>query len=55
MITATRGWVKEPTLIELENLLANQEALNKQISGVTIKNDEKALFSKKKKNYKEKF
>ncbi|KAF2322188.1 hypothetical protein GH714_008311 [Hevea brasiliensis] len=55
LVTATRGWAKEPTLTELENLLANQEALKKQISGVTFKDEEKALFSNKKKNFKEKF
>lgn len=39
----------------MENLLANQETLNKQMSGVTIKDEVKDLFSDKKKNYKEKF
>lgn len=39
----------------MENLLANQETLNKQMSGVTIKDEVKDLSSDKKKNYKEKF
>ncbi|KAL3739611.1 hypothetical protein ACJRO7_020944 [Eucalyptus globulus] len=47
IVTATRGWANEPTLTELENILANQEALDKQISKVTIKEDESALFSNK--------
>ncbi|CAH9133317.1 unnamed protein product, partial [Cuscuta epithymum] len=47
IITATRGWAKEPTLTELESLLANQEALDKQISKVLIKEDETALYSNK--------
>ncbi|OMP11050.1 Zinc finger, CCHC-type [Corchorus olitorius] len=38
---------KEPTLTELENILVNQETLDKQISKVSIKDDEKALFVKK--------
>ncbi|KAJ1380743.1 gag-polypeptide of LTR copia-type [Sesbania bispinosa] len=32
IVTATRGWANEPTLTELENILANQEALDKQMS-----------------------
>lgn len=46
-VIATRGWAKEPTLNEIENVLANQEALNKQMGKVSIKEDEKALFSNK--------
>ena len=34
-------------MVELENILANQEALDKQISKVLIKEDDKALFTKK--------
>ena len=45
IITATRGWDREPTLTELENILINQEMLDKQMSKVSIKDDEKALFS----------
>ncbi|XP_018723033.2 uncharacterized protein LOC108957181 [Eucalyptus grandis] len=47
IVTATRGWVNEPILTELENILANREALDKQIPKVTIKEDESALFSNK--------
>ncbi|XP_039160975.1 uncharacterized protein LOC120289716 [Eucalyptus grandis] len=47
IVTATRGWANEPTLTELENILANQEALDKQIPKVSIKEDESALFSNK--------
>ncbi|CAN1187372.1 Retrovirus-related Pol polyprotein from transposon TNT 1-94 [Linum perenne] len=46
LVTAIRGWAKEPTLEELENTLADQEALDKQLSKVTMK-DEEVLFSKK--------
>ncbi|OMO72230.1 Zinc finger, CCHC-type [Corchorus capsularis] len=46
IVTATRGWEKEPTLTDLENILVNQETLDKQ-SKVSIKDDEKALFIKK--------
>ena len=47
-ITAIRGWPTQPSLVELENLLANQESLTKQMSGVSLKNEEDALFSKRK-------
>ncbi|CAN1155900.1 Retrovirus-related Pol polyprotein from transposon RE1 [Linum perenne] len=46
LVTAIRGWAKEPTLEELENTLADQETLDKQLSKVTMK-DEEVLFSKK--------
>ena len=47
LITTTRGWAKELTLDELENILANQEALNKKTVKFLIKKEEKALFSNK--------
>ena len=47
LITTTRGWARELTLDELENILANQEALNKQMVKVSIK-EEKAFFNNKK-------
>ncbi|KAF7810521.1 Retrovirus-related Pol polyprotein from transposon TNT 1-94 [Senna tora] len=47
LVTATRGWAKEPTLIELENILANQEALDKQMSKASVQEEDKALFSSK--------
>ena len=39
-ITAIRGWPIQPSLIELENLLANQESLCKQMVGVSLKTGE---------------
>ena len=47
LIIAINGQVIEPTLIELENILANQEKLDKQMLGVSIKNGDKALYIKK--------
>ncbi|KAF7831524.1 Retrovirus-related Pol polyprotein from transposon TNT 1-94 [Senna tora] len=47
LVTATRGWAKEPTLIELENILENQEALDKQMSKASVQEEDKALFSSK--------
>ncbi|KAG5584598.1 hypothetical protein H5410_045032 [Solanum commersonii] len=37
ILTAIRGWATEPTLYELENLLANEEDLEKPLSSLTIK------------------
>ncbi|XP_050211653.1 uncharacterized protein LOC126661823 [Mercurialis annua] len=47
LATATRGWSKEPTLNEFENVLANQEELDKQMSKTSVKEEERALFSRK--------
>nr|GEW40517.1 retrovirus-related Pol polyprotein from transposon TNT 1-94 [Tanacetum cinerariifolium] len=37
----------QPSLVEFENLLASQEALIKQMGGVSIKNNEEALYANK--------
>ncbi|GJN25187.1 hypothetical protein PR202_gb12983 [Eleusine coracana subsp. coracana] len=49
-IAAVRGWPTQPTLVELENLLANQEALAKQMGNITLKesDEEEVLFIRKK-------
>ena len=46
-MTAIKGWPTQPSLVELESLLANQEALAKQMTGVTMKDEEQALFTRK--------
>ena len=48
-IAAVRGWPTQPSLVELENLLVNQEELAKQMGSITIKEEEDALFTNKKK------
>lgn len=49
-IAAVRGWPTQPTLVELENLLANQKALAKQMGSITLKerDKEEALFIRRK-------
>lgn len=47
LVVATGGWAKEPTLSQLESLIANQEALDKQMSEVSIKDEENVLYVKK--------
>jgi hypothetical protein len=48
IVIATKGWANEPNLTELENILANQENLGKQMSKVSINEQDKTLFAKKK-------
>jgi hypothetical protein len=48
-IAAVRGWPNQPSLVELENLLVNQEKLAKQMGSITEKEEEEALFTSKKK------
>jgi hypothetical protein len=48
-IVAMRGWPNQPSLVELENLLVNQEELAKQMGSITEKEEEEALFTSKKK------
>jgi len=48
-IAAIRGCPTQPSLVELENLLANQEELAKKMGTITIKEQEEALFTSKKK------
>ena len=43
---AIQGWSTQPSLVELENLLADRETLAKQMSVVSLESEsEKALFS----------
>lgn len=46
-MTAIRGWPTQPSLTELESLLANQKTLAKQMAGISVKNEEEALFTRK--------
>ncbi|KAL0451640.1 UNVERIFIED_CONTAM: hypothetical protein Slati_1142100 [Sesamum latifolium] len=46
-VTAVQGWPTQPSLVEFKNLLAGQEALAKQMGGVSLKNDEEALYATK--------
>ncbi|KAK3009164.1 hypothetical protein RJ639_014064 [Escallonia herrerae] len=43
-ITTIQGWPSQPSLLELESLLANQESLAKQMAGLSVKDNEEALF-----------
>lgn len=45
-IVAIQGWLEQPSLVNLKNLMIDQEALIKQMLGILIKKEEeKALFS----------
>ena len=45
LITAIRGWPTQPSLFELESILASQETLGKHAAGTSSRNEEEALFS----------
>uniref|UniRef100_A0A2N9FHD6 CCHC-type domain-containing protein n=1 Tax=Fagus sylvatica TaxID=28930 RepID=A0A2N9FHD6_FAGSY len=42
-----KGWPTQPSLVEFENLLADQEAMAKQMGGVSLKGEEEALYTSK--------
>lgn len=46
-VTAVQGWPTQPSLVEFENLLASQEAIAKQMGGVTLKKEDEALYASK--------
>ncbi|XP_030532193.2 uncharacterized protein LOC115742195 [Rhodamnia argentea] len=46
-VAAIQGWKIQPSLVEFENLLAGQEALAKQMGGVSLQNEEEALYAYK--------
>ncbi|KAF2324390.1 hypothetical protein GH714_013463 [Hevea brasiliensis] len=46
-IAAVQGWPNQPSLVEFENLLADQEAMAKQMGGVSLKGEEEALYTNK--------
>ncbi|KAH7858921.1 hypothetical protein Vadar_029426 [Vaccinium darrowii] len=43
-LTSIQGWATQPTIIVLENLLSNQEALAKQMASASISGKDEALF-----------
>ncbi|VFR03232.1 unnamed protein product [Cuscuta campestris] len=43
-VAAIQGWPEQPSLVEFENMLADQEALAKQMGGVSLKKEEEALY-----------
>lgn len=45
-ISSIQGWANQPSIVELENLLSNQEALVKQMCGKTNFEVDDALFTK---------
>ncbi|KAG8370120.1 hypothetical protein BUALT_Bualt14G0084400 [Buddleja alternifolia] len=52
-ITSVQGWANQPSILELENLLTNQEALARQMAGVHISGgSDDVLFSKGKRKSK---
>ncbi|XP_050103342.1 uncharacterized protein LOC126583088 [Malus sylvestris] len=52
-VAAVQGWSTQPSLVEFENLLANQEALAKQMGGVSLRGEEETFYTKSKCNFKQ--
>ncbi|KAH0720607.1 hypothetical protein KY285_005428 [Solanum tuberosum] len=52
-IGETRGWPNQPSLVEFKNLLVGQEAMAKQMAGLSIKNEEEAIYTNKSRNIKQ--
>ncbi|KAJ7959018.1 Retrovirus-related Pol polyprotein from transposon TNT 1-94 [Quillaja saponaria] len=50
-VAAIQGWPNQPSLVEFENLLAGQEAMTKQMGGVSLKGEEKALYANQGRGY----
>ncbi|KAE8724129.1 hypothetical protein F3Y22_tig00010869pilonHSYRG00008 [Hibiscus syriacus] len=46
-VAAVQGWPTQPSLVEFENLLAGQEAMAKQMGGVSLKGEEEVLYTSK--------
>ena len=46
-IVVVQGWLVQLSLVELEKFLVDQEAMVKQMVGVSLKSEEEALFSGK--------
>ena len=44
-IVAIQGWPTQPSLVEFENLVASQEAMTKQMGGITLKGEEEAFYT----------
>lgn len=47
-VIVVQGWPIQPTIEEFKYLLADQEVIDKQISGASVKNNEEEFFSNKK-------
>lgn len=44
-----QGWQNQPLVVEFENFLTGQEVLTKQMEGISLKGEEKALYTCKNK------
>lgn len=49
-VVVLQGWPTQPSLVDFENLLTNQETLAKQMAGASQKGEEEALLSSKSKD-----
>ncbi|CAL2236840.1 unnamed protein product [Prunus armeniaca] len=55
-VAPVQGWPTQLSLVEFENFLVDQEAMAKQIGGVSLKSEEESLYTNKSKsNFKQHF
>ena len=52
-VAVEQGWQTPPSLVEFENLFADQEALAKQMGGVSSRGEEEALYTNSKGSFKQ--
>ncbi|XP_076898657.1 uncharacterized protein LOC143552277 [Bidens hawaiensis] len=50
-VTTIQGWATQPSIMEFENILVKQEALAKQLAGVSVKTESGALYVGRKKKH----
>ena len=42
-VIAVQGWPAQPSLVEFKNMLVSEEAMTKQVGGITLKGEEESL------------
>ncbi|KAM1753694.1 hypothetical protein ACFX12_006250 [Malus domestica] len=52
-VAVVQGWPTQPSFVEFENLFADQEALAKQMGGVSSRGEEEAFYTKSKDSFKQ--
>ncbi|XP_068316263.1 uncharacterized protein [Pyrus communis] len=53
IVVAVQGWQTQPSLVEFENLLADQEAMAKQMGRVSLRGEEESLYTISKGSFKQ--
>ncbi|KAM1033159.1 hypothetical protein TB2_036182 [Malus domestica] len=51
-VAVVQGWLTQPSLVEFENLLADQEGLAKQMGRISSRGEEEVLYRESKGSFK---